>query len=73
MEMGSNTDGVFSAQSRHTGGVNTLFADGSVHFISQSISAGNLGAPEPKTGGPSPYGVWGALGTINGGEVLTDY
>jgi prepilin-type N-terminal cleavage/methylation domain-containing protein/prepilin-type processing-associated H-X9-DG protein len=68
MEMGSNTDGVFSAQSWHTGGVNALFADASVHFINNDIDAGNSGAPEPKTGAPSPYGVWGALGTINGGE-----
>jgi prepilin-type N-terminal cleavage/methylation domain-containing protein/prepilin-type processing-associated H-X9-DG protein len=69
MEMGSNTDGTFSAQSRHSGGVNALFADGSVHFITNGIDAGNSGAPEPKTGGPSPYGVWGALGSINGGEA----
>jgi prepilin-type N-terminal cleavage/methylation domain-containing protein/prepilin-type processing-associated H-X9-DG protein len=69
MEMGSNTDGVFSAQSRHSGGVNALFADGSVHFITSGIDAGNSGAGEPKTGGPSPYGVWGALGSINGGEA----
>ena len=50
------------------GGVNALFADGSVHFISETIDAGNQGAPEV-TGGASPYGVCGALGTINGGEV----
>jgi prepilin-type processing-associated H-X9-DG protein len=73
MEAGSNTDGVFSAQSRHAGGVNCCFADGSVHFISQTIDAGNSGAPEPAAGGPSPYGVWGALGTINGGETVADY
>jgi prepilin-type N-terminal cleavage/methylation domain-containing protein/prepilin-type processing-associated H-X9-DG protein len=73
MEMGSNTNGLFSAQSRHSGGVNALFADGSVHFISQNIDAGNLGAKEPSNGGPSPYGVWGALGTISGGEVVTNY
>lgn len=73
MEMGSNTDGVFSAQSRHTSGVNCLFADGSVRFISTSINAGNSGAPEPSTGGASPYGIWGALGSINGGEVATGF
>jgi prepilin-type N-terminal cleavage/methylation domain-containing protein/prepilin-type processing-associated H-X9-DG protein len=69
MEMGSNTDGVFSAQSRHLGGVNCVFADGSVHFIMSNIDTGNVGAPEPATGGQSPYGVWGALGTITGNEV----
>jgi prepilin-type processing-associated H-X9-DG protein/prepilin-type N-terminal cleavage/methylation domain-containing protein len=64
---GSNTPGVFTAQSRHPGGVNALFADGSVHFISQSIDSGSSSAPE-RMNGQSPYGVWGALGTINGGE-----
>jgi prepilin-type N-terminal cleavage/methylation domain-containing protein/prepilin-type processing-associated H-X9-DG protein len=73
METGSNTDGVFPAQSRHQGGVNCCFADGSVHFIAQTIDSGNSGAPEPTAGGASPYGVWGALGTINGGETITDY
>jgi prepilin-type N-terminal cleavage/methylation domain-containing protein/prepilin-type processing-associated H-X9-DG protein len=73
MESGSNSDGVFPALSRHVGGVNCCFADGSVHFIAQTIDAGNSGAPEPANGGPSPYGVWGALGTINGGETIADY
>jgi prepilin-type N-terminal cleavage/methylation domain-containing protein/prepilin-type processing-associated H-X9-DG protein len=71
-QAGSNTPGVFTAQSRHPGGVNGLFADGSVRFISQNIDAGNPGAPERLTG-PSPYGVWGSLGTINGGEVVPDF
>lgn len=65
---GSNTVGVFSAQSRHVGGVNAAFADGSVRFVSETINAGNQAAPEP-TSGLSPYGVWGALGSMNGGEV----
>jgi prepilin-type processing-associated H-X9-DG protein/prepilin-type N-terminal cleavage/methylation domain-containing protein len=64
--------GIYSASSRHPNGVNVLFADGSVHFISQTINAGNSGAV-PVTSGPSPYGVWGALGTINGGETIGDY
>ncbi|HXG11925.1 MAG TPA: DUF1559 domain-containing protein [Gemmataceae bacterium] len=67
-QAGSNFPGIFSAQSRHPGGVNCLFADGSVRFISESIDTGNLGAPEDLIG-PSPYGVWGALGTINRGEI----
>jgi prepilin-type N-terminal cleavage/methylation domain-containing protein len=62
-----NTVGVMTAQSWHPGGVLAAFADGSARFISESIDAGNAGAPESLTG-PSPYGVWGALGTINGGE-----
>lgn len=69
---GSNTPGLFSAQSRHTGGVNASFADGSVRFVRETINAGNQGAPE-QLSGPSPYGTWGALGTINGGEVFGDF
>jgi prepilin-type N-terminal cleavage/methylation domain-containing protein/prepilin-type processing-associated H-X9-DG protein len=44
-----------SASSHHSGGVNALFADGSVRFIKNSIS--------PVT--------WTALGTIAGGEVVS--
>lgn len=63
-----NSIGVMTAQSWHPGGVNAVFCDGSTRFISQTIDAGNPGVRESLTG-PSPYGVWGALGTINGGEV----
>lgn len=60
--------GTFSAASNHTGGVNVSVMDGSVRFISDSIDTGNTSLP-PVRSGPSPYGVWGALGTANGGEV----
>ncbi len=44
-----------TASSYHPSGVNALFADGSVHFIKNSISPVN----------------WRALGTVAGGEVLS--
>jgi prepilin-type processing-associated H-X9-DG protein len=44
-----------SASSRHPGGVNAAFADGSVHFIKNTIS--------PVT--------WRALGSVAGGEVTS--
>jgi prepilin-type N-terminal cleavage/methylation domain-containing protein/prepilin-type processing-associated H-X9-DG protein len=43
--------------SNHGGGVNVLFGDGSVHFISDNID----------------LQTWRALGTINGGEVINNY
>jgi prepilin-type processing-associated H-X9-DG protein len=44
-----------SASSKHPGGVNALFADGSVHFIKNTVN--------PVT--------WYSLGTIAGGEVIS--
>lgn len=64
--------GVLNASSNHSGGVMSVFADGSVHFISDSIDTGNTSLPFV-TGGPSPYGVWGALGSLAGGEVVSDF
>jgi prepilin-type N-terminal cleavage/methylation domain-containing protein/prepilin-type processing-associated H-X9-DG protein len=43
------------ARSRHPGGVNALFGDGSVHFVKNSIN--------PQT--------WVGLGSISGGEVIS--
>jgi prepilin-type processing-associated H-X9-DG protein len=59
--------GVFSASSNHSGGVNGVFVDGSVRFISNAIHAGNASSPQVLSGN-SPYGVWGAAGTPNGEE-----
>ena len=65
--------GIYSAGSEHTGGVNAALADGSVRFVSQSIDTGNLAtvAPSATDGRTSPYGVWGAMGSARGGEVVS--
>jgi len=60
----SNYSGIFTATSQHPGGVQGLMADASVRFFSQTIDA---------QGGASGFGVWGALGTRNGGESVSNY
>jgi prepilin-type processing-associated H-X9-DG protein len=45
---------VWTARSYHSGGVNSLFMDGSIRFISNSID----------------QSTWRALGTRNGGESV---
>jgi len=63
---------VLSASSYHTGGVQVLLADGSCRFVSENIDTGDTGVATT-LGAPSPYGVWGALGTRSGREVLSDW
>ena len=67
--------GVFPPNSNHPGGVNGLFVDGSVHFVSETIDSGDLSQPEQGNAAGvdryqviSPYGVWGALGSRAGTE-----
>lgn len=62
------SNGVYSAASRHPGGVLSMFADGSVRFVPETIDTGNLSLA-PVSSGPSPFGVWGAIGTKSGGET----
>ncbi|MGL4942723.1 MAG: DUF1559 domain-containing protein [Thermoguttaceae bacterium] len=68
-----------SASSYHSGGVNAGRFDGSVTFVSETIdcsswiNASGVAATNgldqlPVRSGPSRYGVWGAIGSINGGE-----
>lgn len=47
--------GVFAARSRHSGGVNALLMDGTVHFITDSVN----------------LSTWRALATRAGGEVVS--
>jgi len=47
--------GAITSRSYHPGGVNALFADGSVHFVKSTID-GN---------------TWRALGSVQGGEVVS--
>ncbi len=49
------TSGMLTANSNHPGGVNVCFTDGSVRFVKDSVA----------------YNTWWALGSRNGGEVLS--
>jgi prepilin-type N-terminal cleavage/methylation domain-containing protein len=60
--------GVFPPTSYHPGGALVLMCDGSNRLIADSIDTGNL-ALAPVTAGPSPYGVWGAMGSRAGAEA----
>jgi hypothetical protein len=52
--------------------------DGSTHSIPETIDAGDSNAatltPEQmaEASTPSPYGVWGALGSANGEDTVGD-
>ncbi len=52
---GGPTLGALTARSFHPGGVNSLFADGSVHFVKDTIA----------------LTTWQALGTVGSGEVIS--
>lgn len=71
--------GIVPPSSRHLGGVNLCFGDGSVRFVTDSIDAGDSRAPSVYVGSPnapgsqSPYGLWGALGTRASGELKWDH
>ena len=53
--------------SYHPMGVYVLRCDASVIFVSDTVDPGDL-TQSPPTSGASPYGVWGAMGSANGGE-----
>lgn len=64
---------VGGARSYHSGGVNAVMLDGAVRFVTDNVDTGDNGSDSgldhaPCNSGRSPYGVWGALGSANGGE-----
>jgi prepilin-type N-terminal cleavage/methylation domain-containing protein len=64
--------GVWSPSSNHPGGVHVLLGDASVRFMSETVDTGNLTVAFPGPGTQfSPYGVWGALGSIRGAETVS--
>ncbi|MFO0939882.1 MAG: DUF1559 domain-containing protein [Pirellulales bacterium] len=70
-------DGIYEPSSNHTGGVQTVFGDGSVRFMSNSIDTGNTALPPPDHPSlgraNSPYGTWGALGSVKGKDSVGNF
>jgi prepilin-type N-terminal cleavage/methylation domain-containing protein len=77
--------GIQSASSYHVGGAHVLMLDNAVRFTSDQVESGPSDAVSPgayRTNGPlkytpdwsspSPHGVWGAMGSISGSEVIPD-
>ncbi len=77
----SSEHGLMTASSYHTGGCNISMGDGSVQFISDTVNSMRsdyqalLSANKASWGnsGQSYFGVWGAMGTRNGGESATAF
>ncbi|PQO31408.1 hypothetical protein C5Y96_13800 [Blastopirellula marina] len=69
-------DGIYSAGSYHPAGLNVAFCDGSVMRITSDVDCGDSTATPPTAQDyadqklASPFGIWGALGSINGGEEI---
>ena len=67
-----------SASSYHSGGVQAVFGDGSVSFLNETIDSVT---PDVDPAMPtvnqsrniSPYGIWGALGSREGGEIAEGF
>jgi hypothetical protein len=70
---------VLPPASFHTGGVNTIMMDGSGKFVTDAVDTGTntatsgaanggIRADHRRGEGKSPYGIWGAAGSINGKE-----
>jgi prepilin-type N-terminal cleavage/methylation domain-containing protein len=66
--------GQYPVQSRHTGGAHVVLGDGAVRFVSENVDTGNLAVQDVRAAaGRSPYGVWGALGSIAGNETVGEF
>ena len=77
-ESGDYQATILPASSNHSGGVNVGMVDGSVRFVSETVDCGNLTGSTIgdntglcKRSGKSNFGVWGAMGSRDGGETDT--
>lgn len=72
-------DYLASTSSHHQGGTHVLMGDGAVKFVTDSIDTGNINSEQVKypdsppalaAGSPSPFGLWGRLGTRGAKETI---
>ncbi len=77
MQWNHHNEGVLPPSSRHQGGCHILMGDGAVKFITDSIDAGNQESAMVRrqagylpAGSPSPFGLWGSLGTRGSSEIV---
>jgi hypothetical protein len=70
---------IVTVSSNHPGGVNVALGDASVRFVTDSVNYITPGRENLWTGpnsppqtftGPSPFGIWGAYGSLNGSESV---
>ncbi len=73
----STTIGTLTLSSRHQGGGHVAMGDGAVIFMTDSVEAGmsdgtvtQYGKQKLAPGSPSPFGLWGALGTRDQNEMV---
>ena len=69
-----DNNGMWGASSRHQGGCHVAMGDGAIKFITDSVDTGDqnflpLLDQGRGLGQESPYGVWGAAGTIASKET----
>ena len=74
--------GIMSVSSNHADGVNVCMVDASVRFVIDSIHCGDpdwdvtegskfFPSNDNEPTAESPFGVWGAMGTVDGGETVS--
>ena len=70
----NSANAIISPSSYHVRGVNVGLMDGAVRFVPDSVDVGpaasvSFGTTDGTADGPSPFGIWGAYGSRDGGEA----